>query len=829
MNKIYAFVTLFLSAASLSAQINVQWETRFTTAGANNDILMDMEVDAAGFVYVTGSSFNATGTGSGFDIVTRRYDNNGNVLWTSVFNGDGNGMDQASALAVDNAGNSYVTGFSFRGGTNYDFITIKYDVNGVEQWALYNGSSFYDEGRDITVDGNGDIIVTGGVQAAANNTNYRTIKYSPTGVQLWFQDFSSSGSNLDLAIAVVCDNNNNVYVTGHAFQSGQDLNIRTIKYAPNGTQLYNTQHQLSTINSLDSPTSIAVNSAGEAFVCGRSFNGSATDDDIVVLKYNAAGTVVSTAVMNGTADAADKANKVVLDPFGNVYVAGRLKNVGTAEDFTVIKFNSALVHQWTYNYNGQGANYDEARDLAFDVSGEVYATGYSFLPSSNNDFVTVRLNLTTGQPSWLTRFNGTANNNDQAKVIRVDAVGNVYVSGESNGAGSGKDYSTIKYCQHTTEAGLDENICIGSSVQLNATGGVNFNWSPSTGLNQTNIPNPIATPSVTTTYIVTSESLSGCVDADTITVVVNPLPGPVIGVNGSLSICVGDSVELFSVDPYPDYTWSTGATSSSIFINQPGTYSLTVVDAMGCNNNTEETVVVNPLPTISAGSDAAICIGDDMPLLATGGVSYQWQYDISLSSLTVADPIAEPLGTTTYVVFGTDANGCVNSDTVTVVVNPLPFPPNIIRLDPNLVTNNSTGNQWYLNGAAISGATGQTHTFIQNGDYWVTYTDVNGCSSSSDTISILDVGVDEWGVSIQAQVFPNPGNGQYQLLWTTSITKTVIIEVVDMQGRLVYSANELIMNGVLHHVDITNQANGMYLLRVLENNNQIGSIKLVKR
>ena len=829
MKKLYLVVTLLLFVQAASSQVSVEWETRYTTTGSNNDILVDMHVDAAGFLYVTGSAFNATGTGSGFDIVTRRYDNTGAVLWTAIFNGDGNGIDQAAGLAVDASGNTYVTGYSYRGGTDFDYITIKYDVNGVEQWAVYNGGSFYDEARAIVVDNAGNVIVTGGVQPAANNTNYRTIKYSPAGAVLWTQTYSSSGNNLDMGLAVAVDANDDVYVTGHAFQTGQDLNIRTIKYrASDGNVQWNTQHQSSIINSLDTPTSIAVNSAGEVFVTGRCFNGSSFDDDMVVLKYSAAGAVVNNVTINGTANGADRGNKIVLDPSGNAYVAGKLKNTSTAEDFSVLKFNSSLDYQWTYTYNGQGSNYDEALDLAFDVSGEVYATGFSYTPSTNNDFVTVRLDLTTGQPSWLTRFNGTANNSDQAKVVRVDAAGNVYVSGESKGSGTSSDYSTIKYCQHTTFGGADEQICIGNSVQLNASGGSNYIWTPATGLSATNIPNPVANPTVTTTYIVTSESPSGCLDADTVVVVVNPLPGPVIGVNGAASFCMGDSTELYSVDAYADYLWSTSETDSAITVNQSGTYTLTVEDAMGCNNSTDIVITVFSLPTISAGQDEVICSGDTVQLTASGGVSYVWENDPSLSSLIVSNPMAFPTITKVYVVEGTDANNCSGRDTVEVVVNPLPPKPSIIKAGPDLVTDNPTGNQWFLDGTPISGGTGQTHEFTQNGGYWVVYTDGNGCSSSSDTITIVTVGLDEWGGFLQTKAYPNPGNGLYTLAWNLNATKTLDLVVTDLSGKVLLRSVEVVQNGATNQLDITRFADGVYLLHIMENTRQMGTMRLIK-
>lgn len=823
MKRLLLLATGTFSALILSAQINVQWETRYTAAGANNDIPVEMYVDGAGNVYVTGSSYTAA---SGYNIVTRKYNNAGVVQWTSTYNGAGNGIDEARGIAVDGSGNVYVTGYTFVGGTNFDMITVKYNSGGTQQWALTNdGAGFYDESRDIVVDNAGDIIVVGGIQATSTNTNYRTIKYTAAGAVAWSQDYSS-GANLDMALAVTVDAANSVFVTGHAFNTGQDLNIRTIKYNSAGTQQWNTQVNYSIINSLDTPTSIAVDASGNTFVTGRTYNGATTEDDIVTIKYNNAGTIVANTLENGTANSIDKANKLKIDASGNVYVAGKLKNFGSAEDFYVVKYDNSLNEQWAYSYNGQGGNYDEAYDLSFDGSGEIYATGYSYLSSSNNDFLTVRLKLTDGSQSWETRFNGTANNSDQAKSMAVDAIGNVYVTGESKGSGTGTDYSTIKYCQLTTNAGPDTSICSGTSVQLIITGGPTVVWQPTATLSCLNCANPVATPSADETYIVSTTDGNGCTDYDTVSVTINPLPGPVITASGPTSFCIGDSVTL-TASGFSSYSWSTGDTTASITVNTAGNYGVTVTDAMGCNNSTNQVITVFSLPNIDAGSADPFCEGDSTQLSASGGVSYVWDPSPDLSNLTVSNPFASPTATSTYYVTGTDGNGCENIDSVTVVVYPLPSQPTntYIITPPTVVTNNATGNQWYLNGVPISGATGQTHSVVANGDYWVVYTDANGCASmNSDTVTVTGIGVGEIENKYHFSVYPNPNNGNFTLNLSLTQSENIKIEMLDVIGKVIvtesYSASGIFRKSF----SADHLPKGIYMVRV-----NIGNDTITKR
>nr|MBA3971615.1 SBBP repeat-containing protein [Bacteroidota bacterium] len=125
-------LSFLISGASLltiTAQINIQWQTRYTSAGSNVDRAEDLVMDASGNVYVTGLGLGASGN---FDYVTIKYDPAGAQVWKSEYNGPGNSLDEAHAIVVDGAGNVYVTGWSFGGaGTGYDYATVKYNSAGV--------------------------------------------------------------------------------------------------------------------------------------------------------------------------------------------------------------------------------------------------------------------------------------------------------------------------------------------------------------------------------------------------------------------------------------------------------------------------------------------------------------------------------------------------------------------------------------------------------------------------------------------------------------------------------------------------------------------------
>jgi Beta-propeller repeat len=99
---------------------------------------------------------------------------------------------------------------------------------------------------------------------------------------------------------------------------------------------------------------------------------------------------------------------------------------------------------WVAAYNGVGNYIDQATAIAVDKAGNVYVTGRSPGVSTGNDYVTIKYN-SDGQQQWLVRYNGPANGDDAAWAIAVDGSGNAYVTGQSVGAGTDDDYTTIKY------------------------------------------------------------------------------------------------------------------------------------------------------------------------------------------------------------------------------------------------------------------------------------------------------------------------------------------------------------------------------------------------
>ena len=147
----------------------------------NSDYPTDIAVDNSGNVYVTGYSVQAVAPSMIYDYATVKYNSLLNQQWIQRYNGPGNGDDKATAIAVDNLGNVYVTGFSMGTLLNYDYLTIKYTTAGVVDTTLrQNGNAnMNDYATDVAIGPNYTIFVTGAANFTGSGLDYYTLRYSP--------------------------------------------------------------------------------------------------------------------------------------------------------------------------------------------------------------------------------------------------------------------------------------------------------------------------------------------------------------------------------------------------------------------------------------------------------------------------------------------------------------------------------------------------------------------------------------------------------------------------------------------------------------------------
>jgi hypothetical protein len=333
------------------------------------------------------------------------------------------------------------------------------------------------------------------------------------------------------------------------------------------------------------------------------------------------------------------------------------------------------------------------------------------------------------------------------------------------------DSVTITVNPLTADAGTDKSFVCGGAVQLDkvssnytGSGVLTYSWSPTTGLNASNIANPIVSIiKQTTKYYVTVTTPNGCTVKDSVTVIVNPLTANA-GTDKNLSC--GNSIQLDTVTSnYTGagnltYAWfpvtglsSTVSISPTTTIKQTTPYAVTITTADGCTAVDTVSVIVGPL-TIDAGTNKIISCGSMVAITTatnytgSGSATYAWTPSTGLNLSYVANPNASPGQTTKYMVQITTPNGCTAVDSVIVNVYPLQADAGVDQTiicggDTQLkVITNYTGTDlpnysWSPSaGLNLSNISNPIASVAKNTTFYVTVTSVNGCKAV-DSVRVI--------------------------------------------------------------------------------------------
>ncbi len=264
--------------------------------------------------------------GANYDYATLKYDSNGTQQWVARYGGPRGGDDFARALALDSAGNVYITGESAGGSGASDYATVKYDASGNQLWvARYEGPGIFPGAitGGLVVDSVGNVYIslTASSPGSGSGYDYVTVKYDPKGNQQWVASYNGPINSDDYAEALAVDSAGNVYVTGESYGS-DTTDYATVKYDPNGTQLWAARYY-GPGNHNDGAVAVAVDSAGNVYVTGSSVGADGFPDyDYATVKYDLAGNQVWVARYNGPGNSVDFASTLMVDDKSNVYVTG---------------------------------------------------------------------------------------------------------------------------------------------------------------------------------------------------------------------------------------------------------------------------------------------------------------------------------------------------------------------------------------------------------------------------------------------------------------------------------------------------------------------------
>ncbi len=542
------FSDVYVSKSSSSGSFT--WVKTF--GGAQADRGYDIELDAAGNIYVTGyfqgtadfDGITLTSVGSQ-DIFVAKLDNNGNVLW--VVSEGGNEGDTGYGITVDNQGNVIATG-QFKGtatigpnsftsainpNTNqpeYDIFISKYDANGNDLWSIQGSAKYDDRGLALKTDGNDNILVTGQFSdtlTIAGNTHNNTIhnagmvlKLDPNGNEIWFKRM---GAIQTLVYDLEIDSQDNVYITGDFQGQLMILNNSGPPSFLNG----NYQYRIFLIK---------MNDIGEVIWM------TADDSDSEVSSKALAMDVNGDLYLSGTF-------KCVMNEYADSLGEGYFNSVGFNDVF-IAKYSNSGIRQWMRQYGGPYDDY--CSGIAIDqIDKPIISGGYTdfFNYPQGSGFNSIQgINYQAGS--------GWAQNCPQSQVYgNLDARGNKDIF-----VGQPVDFSTNHYYYYeNTTCGLTNEPCFFTTCE---------------------------------------DSVEYCVSGDLIFISNTPN-------HGEYEPNIIDDTPVMHFGPYFDLLWNTGETHWQIQINQSGNYYYTASRIDGCSEYTDTIVAtIHQLPNLPVLSDS---------------------------------------------------------------------------------------------------------------------------------------------------------------------------------------------------------------------------------
>ncbi|MBX3164698.1 MAG: T9SS type A sorting domain-containing protein [Bacteroidetes bacterium] len=729
----------------------------------------------------------------------------------------------------------------------------------------------------------------------------------------------ATAAQIMMPAAVATDTAGNLYIADAA-----DSRIRKVTASTgiittitgNGTYGYGGDGGLATAAVINIPTGIACDVAGNIYFADCANNR--------VRKISTSGTITTVAGTgtngyggdSGLATAAQLAfpNRVAVDAAGNLYICEGATRIRKVDAITGIISTIAGSLTTGYSVNGGysvNALLNQPSGMAVDAIGNLYL--------ADMDNHRIRVITPYGIIATIagTGASGWSGNNGFPTLaalqhpadVAVDATGRVFIADQSNDV-------IRSFCNTGTVVISASPVCAGNTVTLTATASNStastFSWSSFLwGSSQTTVSSIVIQPMFMGTYSVTS--FAACNNYSPVTTAVNLslTPSPTVNViSNTLSLCLGGTVNL-TASGATNYTWNTTpsytTTNISVTPTLSGSYTFAATGTAtnSCRNTASVVVSVNPIPTVSINnSSSAVCVGSSATLTASGAATYSWSNNAQTGTIIVVTPTAN----TNYTVTGKTAFGCVDTETTALQVNPLPTVS--IAASTNTlcagnsailqVTSNAPTYTWSENNNTSSAISVTPNT---NATYSVTVTNTNNCTNVAvQSVTVLGLptlsitssnstgticmntsvtlnasgantytwagenffnqatqtitvwlsattaytisGTDDYGCvgktnyeqfvsnctgfeefkteSLELNVYPNPNNGAFTLELNNGANKT--IELLDLTGRIIFS-NSTSDDKI--NFNIRELSNGVYYLKVMSNN-AVKVLKVVK-
>jgi len=761
----FLLATLLISSATAFAQ-SWQWATQPSSPATTGALGQRIARDGSGNLFVltefagtgtfAGSTFSSSGGGS--DVVLTKQDANGNWLWARHLSGTS--ADHANGVAVDAAGDVYVSGY-FEGGT----LTIgtnnhtgsgstvctyvaKFSAAGVFSWskAVSGTAGVYNFDLDLT--SSSDVIVAGyfqgtatfgnlaAITSAGNNDVYVARLSGSNGNFTWVT--KGGGTDRETCRGVAVDGSDNIFVSGNFRGNTTFGSLPTVTNYGTGSSNDIFVAKLSSAGAWqwlrqgggagnDTGQDIATDGSGNAYMTGA-FDGTATFGpstftntsgtgtwDIFVAKIDAAGNWMW-AKNAGDPAGDDQGYGVDADASGNVYMTGyfgatanfgstSLTNSGSADIF-VAKLSSTGAWQWALKAGSSG--YDSGSRVVADGTGYAYITGN--YQASSAAFGTINLSASS-VGSMIVAKAGMVSNQPPVIAAQSFSLAENSANGTVVGTVAASDPNTGQTLTYSITAGNTSG-----AFSINASSG-QLSVANSAALNYE------GTPTFSLTVLVADNASPSLSSSATVTVNltnVNELTTTGSSTNVScFGSANGSAAVVASGEPAP-YTYSWRNTTTNTTLPQttasvtglaPGNYTVTVTSTSTTFTATRSYVITQPTALSATQSQVNVSTyggaNGSASVVASGGTGtygYSWRNTSTNTSLAQTTATATGLVAGDYSVTITDANNCSLTKTFTIT-QPAPPLPTLTAISPSAEL---PGMPVTLTGANLSGATAVT-------------------------------------------------------------------------------------------------------------------------
>lgn len=698
-------------------------------AGTANSLPASMTSDGSGDIYITGkyqgtSDFDpgaavySLASLGGDDVFVLKLSSSGNFAWAKSIGGTGN--NYATDIAVDASGNSHLTGASsgtadFDPGAGVfnlssvgpaDFFVLKLDANGNFAWVKTGGSSTSfpqqkTEGMSVDVDAGGNIYTVGAFSGSAPvdfDSGPGTYFLSAVPTASW----SSFISRLDAS-------GNFLWAGTMGGGEGRSVAVR-------GSDVYISGIFIDPIDIDPTAGTYSLAGSSDGFILKLNFD----------LSING-----QSSFCSGTGSAT--ASYFVPQESGSTYSwmvsPGVILNSPANTSSVNVTFTSASATLTAVVSNTSPVS--NTASLAVHINATP-SVSIAALPSLTVCAGSTLSMSGTGAATY-TWSAGVTNNNPFAPAVSANHT----VTGTSAaGCTASKTVAVVVYTLPVVNAIASPSsvVCNGSSLTLSGTGAVTYTWN---GGIVDNTPFVVISTNPNTLYVVTGTGNNGCKSTTAIPITVKALPAVGFAGSPSQTVCTG-AVLLMNGTGASTYTWSGGIINNSFLtVTASAIYTLSGMGPTGCTNTATLSVTANPLPTVGATvmPSNTVCSGATLTQGGTGASTYTWSGGIiNNSSFT-------PVSTSVYTVSGTDANGCKNTATVAITVNPLPVlgfvsMPSLSVCAGSLLNLSGTGALIYSWSGGINN--GVAFVPAATTTYSLNATDINGCSNTLTVTAVVN-------------------------------------------------------------------------------------------